>query len=674
MAVARMTKAHIAIHGTDGEAVISRIYDLGLIQAIEVTDQAEPSRLSPIVADSAQKIAALDAQLREVLRAQEALAQHDDSGREFIENFITLKERLPRQELARVRETFDFAAVAHRLHELTDKIKHLEEEKGWVQDDIHELTILSPLPFPLSELHEMTWAKPMIGRLRNEQLEPLRLALRECEERIYWEDVGAEGQLTYLFFMYFHPRNEQVCDIPAILDQHGFDSLDLSSFSERIPDELARLQQRLLELHAEIAQVNAELKEFASQKQSFKIIEEYLTNEIERHKDMQRFAETQTIYFVEGWMKATDKHALEHGLSAYVDSVEIFYEAPESSDPTVPVILENPPRLQPFEIITRMFGMPKYDEPDPTPFLAPFFFLFFGLCLTDAAYGIVLALLMGWFMRKYVVDAGTRQLAKLLYYGGVSTIICGALTGGWFGNILDYMPKPLAFVTAMKNSVIVLDPMKQPLVFLGLALMLGYIQLMYGIALKMRHRLRSGEIQDAWIDQGIWLLFINSLVGWLLLSALGAGKTMFGQSMIVMCQGFALLSGATRVWMNDRGNPHTVKRIFAGLYSLYDIVGIFSDVLSYSRLLALGLATGVIAMIIDLFVLMTADIPGVGFLVGIVIFCAGHAFNLIINTLGAFIHSGRLQFVEFFSKFFEAGGKRYKPFRFTSKYFEMTES
>ncbi len=673
MAVARMTKAHIVIHGADGDAVISRIYDLGVLQAIEVTDQAEPSRLSPIVADSAQKIAALDAQLREVLRAQEALAQHDDSGRKFIENFITLKERLPRQELARVRDTFDFSAIAHRLHDLTEKIKHLEEEEGWVQDDIHELTILSPLPFPLSELHEMTWAKPMIGRLRKEQLAPLRLALRECEDRIYWEEIASEGQLFYLFFMYYHPRHEQVCDIPAILDEHGFDSLDLSSFSERIPDELTRLQQRLPELHVEIAQVEAELKELVSQKQSFKIIEEYLTNEIERLKDMQRFAETRTIYFVEGWMKATDKHALEHGLSAYADSVEIFYEAPDSSDTTVPVILENPPRLQPFEIVTRMFGMPKYYEPDPTPYLAPFFFIFFGLCLTDAAYGVVLALLMGWFMRTYVVDTGTQQLAKLLYYGGISTIICGALTGGWFGNILDYMPEPLAFVTTIKNSIIVLDPMKQPLVFLGMALMLGYIQLCYGIALKMRHRIRSGEVHDAWLDQGIWLLFINSLFFTAMLSALGAGKSLFGQSMIVMCQGVAILSGAVRVWMNDRGNPHTVKRILVGLYSLYDIVGIFSDVLSYSRLLALGLATGVIAMIIDMFVLMTGKIPGIGFIVGIVIFVGGHAFNLIINTLGAFIHSGRLQFVEFFSKFFESGGKRYKAFRFHSKYFEFTE-
>ena len=125
--------------------------------------------------------------------------------------------------------------------------------------------------------------------------------------------------------------------------------------------------------------------------------------------------------------------------------------------------------------------------------------------------------------------------------------------------------------------------------------------------------------------------------------------------------------------MHDRGNPNSVMRVLSGLYSLYDLIGVFSDVLSYSRLLALGLATGVIAMIVDMLALMTSGVPGVGILIGLLIFCLGHIFNLVINTLGAFIHSGRLQFVEFFSKFFEAGGKKYKPFKFESRYFDITD-
>jgi V/A-type H+-transporting ATPase subunit I len=245
--------------------------------------------------------------------------------------------------------------------------------------------------------------------------------------------------------------------------------------------------------------------------------------------------------------------------------------------------------------------------------------------------------------------------------------------GGWFGNIIDSFPAALDSIKVIKNALVIIDPMQEPITFLIVSLILGYIQVCYGIFLKMRHRMRRGNPIGALLDEGIWLVFINCLFFWLLLSALGAEESLIGQGLINMCAGLALLSGAARVWLHDRENPKLVLRILAGLYSLYDIVGIFSDVLSYSRLLALGLATGVIAMIVDMLSMMTADIPGVGFLVGVIIFVLGHIFNLVINTLGAFIHTGRLQFVEFFSKFFESGGKRYKPFRFESRYFTLTE-
>ena len=133
------------------------------------------------------------------------------------------------------------------------------------------------------------------------------------------------------------------------------------------------------------------------------------------------------------------------------------------------------------------------------------------------------------------------------------------------------------------------------------------------------------------------------------------------------------ISGVLRIWYNNREEPNVIKRVLSGILSLYDFVGIFSDILSYSRLLALGLATGVIASVIDMLALMVGGIPAIGFLLGIIIFCFGHIFNLVINTLGSFIHSGRLQFVEFFSKFFEAGGRKYQPFKFESKYFEISD-
>jgi V/A-type H+-transporting ATPase subunit I len=680
MAVAPMTKAQVVIHGAESDTVVKRIYDLGLIQAIEVVETTgqEDESLHGVSDGISQQIADNEAQLREVVRSLEILSMYDDSKREIIENFVSLKQRIPLDEIESIRKNFDALEISRQLMELAEKLKHLEDQEGWLQDDRELLHILAPIPFPLSDLRSISRVKTMIGRLRKEGKDTLEQELAAYEDSVFWEEITEQGQFIYMFIMYYPvtPREagtQENNDIQGLLERHGFDSLDLSRYSLRIPEEIQRIVQQLEELRTQIDDVKENIKSYLQYKEHFKVIEDFLTNEIQRHKDLQNFAETEKVYFVEGWMKQDDKSLLEKGLHDFKESTAIFYTDADEDDETVPVILENKPLIQPFEIITRMFGMPKYNEPDPTPILAPFFALFFGLCLTDAGYGIMLSLFMVWLMRKYVLDAGTVQLARLLCYGGISTIVCGALTGGWFGNIFDSLPSALGVVTAVKNAFIVIDPMKEPIAFLVLSLVLGYLQVCYGIFLKMKHRMEKGDSQGAFIDEGIWLVFINSLFFWTILAVSGIGHLLIGQGLILMFKGLALASGVARIWLHDRENPKVVMRIFSGLYSLYDIVGIFSDVLSYSRLLALGLATGVIAMIIDMLAMMTSGIPGIGFIIGIIIFVFGHVFNLVINTLGAFIHSGRLQFVEFFSKFFEAGGKKYKPFKFESKYFEITE-
>lgn len=672
MAVAPMTQAQIVIHGAAYEAVIRQIYELGMIQAIEVIETTEPAEhppLNPIASEETPCLSDLEANMREVTHTLDILAEYDVAKREVIENFITLKQHLPRRKFVSVCKSFDFLGISAQIRELTEKLKHLEDQEGWRRDDSELLSILSPLPFPLGELRELRRVTPLVGRVRREMYPACVRELAEYDEDLFRDEITTEGQFVYLLVMY----DAAPADIHALLEKHGFDPLDLSKYSQRVPEEIERLTQERTQIRAQIAEVKQALSSFVQYTREFRIIEDALRNEIQRRKELQNFARTDKVYFVEGWMKQADKPRFEQGLADFKESVDIFYKDADEDDAAVPVILENPPYIKPFEIITRMYGMPKYTEPDPTPMLAPFFFLFFGLCLTDAGYGVLLCLFMAWLLRKYVLERGTIQLGRLLYYGGISTIVCGAFMGGWFGNIIDSFPASLESIKVIKNELVIIDPLQEPITFLILSLILGYIQVCYGIFLKMRHRMRRGSPTAALLDEGIWLTFVNCLFFWLILSASGAGETLIGQGLINMFKGLALLSGVVRVWFHDRENPNLALRILAGLYSMYDIVGIFSDVLSYSRLLALGLATGVIAMIVDMLTMMTAGIPGIGFLIGVIIFVFGHIFNLVINTLGAFIHTGRLQFVEFFSKFFESGGKRYKPFRFESRYFTFTE-
>jgi V/A-type H+-transporting ATPase subunit I len=273
-------------------------------------------------------------------------------------------------------------------------------------------------------------------------------------------------------------------------------------------------------------------------------------------------------------------------------------------------------------------------------------------------------------MRKYIFDEGVLRLVRLFFYGGISTFICGILTGAYFGNIVDFLPP--VFVE-MKNAAAVIDPTKEAIKFIVITLILGYIQVCYGIFLKARIRIRQGDVQGALMDEVNWLVLINSLIFLLVMAALGIGTLPIGRALTLLFKTTALVSAGVRVWCAKRDNPKMHMRIFLGVYSLYDLVGVFSDMVSYSRLMALGLSGGVIAMVVNTFALMIGKVPGVGILIGILIFCVGHIFNLTISILGSFIHSARLQLLEFFGKFFDSGGKKYKPFRFESKYFEIVE-
>lgn len=681
MAVAPMTKAQVIIHGATSNEVVKRIYDLGILQAIEVIEDTKKegeSQLHELSDEMAHCLGELEGQLREVIRSLEILAVYDESGRKVIENFVNLKQRIHRRAIENVHENFDFLKVSQQLSELTEKLKHLQDREGWLQDDMELLQTLENIPFPLRELRSTRKAKALVGQLRKEAKDALLQELSEYDDRVYWEEITEKGQLTYLFFLYLpaeaiESSQEERIKFSAIFEQYGFDVLDLSQYALRIPEELQRLTQELADVRKQIEEAENDIRGFVRYKERFRIIEDYLTNEIERCKNLQNFAETKKVYFVEGWIKQRDKQRLKEDLREFEETTEIVYVDPDPDDKNVPVVLENVWYIEPFEIVTRMFGVPKYNEPDPTPMLAPFFAVFFGLCLTDAGYGILLALFMVGLMRKYILDAGTKQLARLLLYGGISTIVFGALTGGWFGDILDSLPSTLGFITSLKNALIVIDPITDPITFLFVALLLGYIQVCYGIFLKLRLRRQQGDPHGALLDEGIWLIFINSLVFLLVITVSGIKSLPIGQGLFSLFLITAILSGGIRIWYYKRDEINVVKRVLSGILSLYDFVGIFSDVLSYSRLLALGLATGVIASVVDMLSRMVANVPVIGFIIGIVIFCFGHIFNLVINTLGSFIHSGRLQFVEFFSKFFEAGGKKYKPFKFESKYFEIVE-
>jgi V/A-type H+-transporting ATPase subunit I len=313
--------------------------------------------------------------------------------------------------------------------------------------------------------------------------------------------------------------------------------------------------------------------------------------------------------------------------------------------------------VTPFEFVTTLYGRPAYWERDPTPLLAPFFILFFGLCISDAGYGLTLAVISLFFMSK-MPEGGGRQLMKLLLMGGLSTTAVGAVMGGWFG--IDP-----AIIPGWLRSAIVLNPLEEPMKMLNIVFVLGILQVMTGLVVKMIADFKDRRWVDGVLDQLVWVFFLALLV------PLGY-SFILGGSVPTGVMSFAgrgaLVAGALVVVTGARKNPNPILKVLGGVLKLYDVVGYFGDVLSYARLLALGLATGAIAMAINGVAEMAGGIPLIGPVFAIVVLIGGHLFNIAVNCLGGFVHSARLQYLEFFSKFFTGGGRAFTPFQVEKRY------
>jgi len=327
-----------------------------------------------------------------------------------------------------------------------------------------------------------------------------------------------------------------------------------------------------------------------------------------------------------------------------------------------PVAFQNTAFITPFEAVTDIFGKPKYDELDPTPVLSIFFLVAFGLALTDAGYGLVMMAVTFAAERFFNLKLPMRKMVRLLFYAGFSTTILGALTGGWFGLVLEDLP-PNALVNALLK-IKLLDPLSSPITLLMVAFTLGVVQLLFAWGVNAYDLWNKGDKSSALLDAVAWITMVMSVLVWT------AGK----QGVIPAHIGelalwFMAANALVLIASQGREHKNPLLRLGSGVLSLYGLVSFLSDVLSYSRLLALGLATGIIGLVVNLIAgMVTEMIPVVGVVIAIVVLLGGHLFNLGINTLGAFIHAGRLQFVEFFPKFMEGGGVPFKPLGRVSKY------
>ncbi|MDO5116110.1 MAG: V-type ATP synthase subunit I [Synergistaceae bacterium] len=385
-----------------------------------------------------------------------------------------------------------------------------------------------------------------------------------------------------------------------------------------------------------------------------------------RMEAMETGVPTEEVLIWEFWLPRSWLRKVKATVGLY-DAYTEFAEVAPEEDEEAPTLLKNAPWASCIEPLTIMYGTPTYGKVDPTALMAPFFFVFLGMCFGDGGYGLVVAGILGYFLVKHQLSPTLRKFFVMMTVGMVMSVIMGALTGSWFGDALTAFPF-LSGIEPLFMKLRLLDPMNDPMTLLMISLALGFIQVIFGLLIAFKENWKEGNKMAAVSDQGGWIIFLCGLVltG---CSMSGYLADVWALPSKAMAIGGALLLVATQ----GREKQGIFSKLFSGLLSLYNVTGFLGDVLSYSRLLALGLGSAAVGMVINLLANLVAGVPYVGILLAALIFILGHTFSIVVNLLGAFIHSLRLQYVEFFGKFYNASGRDFTPLNNAAQYSRIQE-
>ena len=409
------------------------------------------------------------------------------------------------------------------------------------------------------------------------------------------------------------------------------------------------------------------------------MISDYFRTRAQKYEVLGTIPQSEKTFLISGYVPKKAANAVKKAMEENYDLVVEIEEIKEEEE--APVVLSNNGFSESVEGVLESYGLPKKGEVDPTFIMSFFYVFFFGLMLSDAAYGLVIFLACFIAIKKFPrMERGMYKSLKMFMYCGLSTLVWGVLFGGYFGDAIDVVARTFFHVDVPSTGLIKavwFVPLNDPMRLLMYSMLFGVIHLFMGLGIKGYMLSKEKQYMDFFCDVIIWYVFLIGLILMLLPSSIFASISQipagtFPPAVSVTGKVMAIAGAVGLLLMSGRANKNVALRLALGAYDIYNVTGWLSDVLSYSRLLALGLATGVIASVVNQMGSMLGDgiLGAIGF---IVVFIVGHTLNLAINLLGAYVHTNRLQFVEFFGKFYEGGGKPFNPFKLTTKYVDVKE-
>lgn len=543
---------------------------------------------------------------------------------------------------------------------LKKKIAENTESVGKINLKQSQITPYMSLDIPMNSKSTKT-TKIKLGMLDKKwSKEELINALNEAEIYAYhFEILSSDKQQTCIWFLY--PKDEEE-KILKFLRSINFTEPSFSLSKRNTKAKYEKLEEDKQLILKENESLLKEIEHQTEYRDEIELFYDHLVMRREKYEALSNMGISKNFFVVMGYIPKKYYDGLKKELTEKFD-VEVMAEEPIEGE--APIAFSNNGFSAPVEGITSDYSMPSPDDIDPNPIMAIFYYLFFGMMFSDAGYGLLMMIACGILGFGNVMEKKKRRAYKMFFYCGVSTTIWGILYGSFFGDMIDTIAK-VFLNSPVRFKPILLNPTEKPLELLIISVAFGMVHILAGLIIKFYMLWRKGEKVDAICDMGFWIVGLLGVC--VFAGGMGLGNDILnnvGIAMMIIGFGGILVTGG-------RNSKNIIGKLFGGVLSLYDITSYVGDALSYSRLMALGLATGVIASVIN----VLGSLGGatvVGVIAYIVISIFGHALNFAINCLGAYVHTNRLQYVEFYQKFYEGGGKKFKPFAMNTKYYNFSK-